>query len=303
MNIKQFRAFREVMLTGSVSKAATNLFRTQPAISSQLTSLEKEIEIKLFERRDGRLHPTPEAEYLLTQSSEILDKLDNIEENLARIRNLETGRINIVAMLGPSIFFLPQLICEFVKERDHVDVSLFSHSSFQAQQLLSAQRYDVGVVDVIPEHSATQTLINHVKLDYRCVCAVPANDPLAKKTAIYAEDLDGKPLSMLAETHETFKQMKQIFEDKNLVMKKRFETQYFIPQLTFVEQGLACSIIDPLTAESYKSNCINHERIVFLPFFPAIDFSIYLITPSHRPLTILANTFVDCLKKELQTFQ
>ena len=48
MNLKQLSAFREVMLTGSVSEAARNLYRTQPAISSLIASLEQDVGFELF---------------------------------------------------------------------------------------------------------------------------------------------------------------------------------------------------------------------------------------------------------------
>ncbi|RBW48495.1 LysR family transcriptional regulator [Marinobacter sp. F3R11] len=304
MNLKQLRAFREVMVTGSVSKAAENLFRTQPAISAQLAGLEKEVGLKLFERREGRLHPVPEAEYLLSQAVEILDKVDNLQENLTSVKNLNTGRINIVAMIGPSIFFLPNLISKFVKDRKHVDISLFSSSSFQTQQLMSAQRYDVGIVDEgTPDLDSGLSLVDHERLDYHCVCAVPANDPLARREFITARDLDGKPLAMLAETHGIHKEIKRVFEEQGLTMNCRFETQYFLPQLVFVERGLAYAIVDPITVDSYYSNYKSDDRIVFLPFHPSITFSISIITPSHRPLSTLANHFVMYLREELQSFQ
>lgn len=61
MNLKQLRAFREVMLTRSVSEAARSLYRTQPTISALIAGLEDEIGYKLFERRGRRLHPLPET--------------------------------------------------------------------------------------------------------------------------------------------------------------------------------------------------------------------------------------------------
>ena len=303
MNLKQLRAFREVMLTGSVSKAAGNLFRTQPAVSAQLTSLENELGLKLFERRDGRLHPVPEAEYLLAKSIEILDELENVQENLKMVRDLEVGRINLVAMLGTSIFLLPQLISEFVRDRKNIDVSLFTHSSYQTEQLVSAQGYDVGVVDLLAYSKSESSLLAYDILNYKCVCALPADHPLAEKSSITAKDLDSEPLAMLAESHSIYKQVNKIFKQHGVKMNRRFETQYFIPQLTFVEQGLACAIVDPLTVESYRLYRKDQGSIVFLPFTPSVEFSISIVTPSHRSLSTLASSFVSYLKKELQKFQ
>lgn len=303
MNLKQLRAFREVMLSGSVSKAASILCRTQPAISAQLTSLENEVGVKLFNRIEGRLHPVPEAQYLLNKATKILDEIDGIEENLARIRNLDIGRINIVAMTGPSIFFLPHVISDFIRGREKVDISLFSHSSFQTQQLLSAQRYDVGIVDTFPDASAGPALIDYDRIEYDCVCAVSIDDPLAKQDFISVQDLSNKPLAMLHEVHAVSQQLKNTFEQQGLVLHQRFETQYFIPQLTFVEQGLAYAVVDPITVESYHLYRQNNKSIVFLPLLPTIKFTISIITPSHRPLSTLANSFVTYLKDELQKFQ
>ncbi len=299
MNIMQLRVFKEVIVTGSVSKAANNLFRTQPAISSQITSLEAEVGMPLFERRDGRLYPVPEAQFILEEATKILDKIENLESNVERIRNLEIGRINVVAMLSPSIFFLPQLISQFVKEREHVDVSLFSHSSQQVQQLVSAQRYDVGIADFLPTENTGSSLINHERIDYQCVCAVPVDDALAAKSFVTVEDLHNKPLAVLAESHAITKQLSDLFKKQSLTMVKRFETQYFLPQLTFVENGLACAIIDPITVESYRNNCAKQARVVFLPFRPEVTFSIKIVTPSHTPLSTLATTFVAYLREAL----
>lgn len=303
MNVKQLRAFREVMLSGSVSKAAGILCRTQPAVSSQLTSLESEVGIKLFDRFDGRLHPVPEAQYLLDKATKILDEIDNIEENLSRMRNLEVGSINIVAMTGPSVFFLPQLISDFVSSREKVNVSLFSHSSFQTQQLLSAQRYDVGIIDTLPDMSSGPSLIEYDSVDYSCVCAVPMDDPLAVQDFISVEDLNAKPLAMLSESHSVSQQLKDNFVQQGVELNRRFETQYFIPQLTFVEQGLAYAVVDPLTVKSYHLYRQESKRVIFRPFFPKIMFTASIITPYHRPLSTLANSFAVYLKEELKKFQ
>ena len=300
MNIKQLRAFREVMLTGSVSEAARNLHRTQPAVSSQIAGLEDEIGLKLFIRRDGRLHPVPEAQYLLAESGEILERLDNVKQTLGDLRNLESGNIRIVAMPGPSVFLLPQLVSQFVRDREDVNVTLISRSSFQVQQLVSAQQYDVGLADMMPGLDTTSSLLSHETINFRCVCAVPSDDPLAQKGTITPQDLDGKPLAMLFDDHPMHTQIRAIFEQHNLFFNQRFETQYFIPSLTFVEQRQAFAIVDPLSVESYHLYCGDHCNITFLPFSAAVNFSVSIVTPLHRPLSNLAVAFTDYLKTELQ---
>ena len=148
MNLKQLSAFREVMLTGSVTQAARNLLRTQPAISAQIAGLEEEVGLKLFERRGGRLHPVPEAHYLLEEASAIIDRLNDADRTMRSIRDLDQGTLKIVSMPGPSVFLLPDLIAKFVQHRDQVKVSLISRSSVQVRNLIAVQKYDVGLADL-----------------------------------------------------------------------------------------------------------------------------------------------------------
>lgn len=303
MNLKQLVAFREVMHTGSISEAARNLYRTQPAVSSQISNLERDIGLKLFIRRDGRLKPTPEAEFLLAEAEDILIRLNEVRQTLARVRNLEQGSIHIVSMPGPSVFLLPDLVCQFVESRPGIDISLISRSSFQVQQLLSAQRYDIGVADIDEGLDMSSSLVNQEQLHYQCYCAIPKAHPLAEKSKISAKDLDAEPMAVLTEEHSTYQQLKGIFKERQLRLNRRFETQYFIPLLTFVEQGLACAIVDPLTMHSYQLYRQNQGSLVFRPFSPTIQFSLCLLTPTHRPLSNVATEFSLFLKEQLTQLQ
>ncbi len=77
MDLRKLEAFREVMLTGSVTEAARNMGRTQPAVSNLIAGLENCVGYKLFERRGGRLHPVPEAHFLLAEAAPSLKKSAN----------------------------------------------------------------------------------------------------------------------------------------------------------------------------------------------------------------------------------
>ena len=64
MNIRQIKAFHATIVFGSVSKAASSLGLTQPAVSKLLKNLEETVNYQLFDRVNGRVNPTPEARYL-----------------------------------------------------------------------------------------------------------------------------------------------------------------------------------------------------------------------------------------------
>ncbi len=298
MNIIQLQAFCEVIRTGSVSEAARNLFRTQPAISASISSLEKNLGHQLFSRIGGRLQPVPEALYLYEEAKEILNRLNQVEQTLKSVRNLESGTIRIVAMPGPSTFLLPDYIGQFVENRDKVKVTLITRNSLQVQQLVSVQQYDVGLADLGVIGSFQSPLIQYHTIRLECVCAIAANDPLAQKKKITARDLAGKPLATLFSDHPSYIQTKAGFDKLQVPFTPRFETQYFIPLLTFVERGLAYSIVDPWSAESYKKYSPNRSAVVFKPYRPAVVFEAAIMTPIHKPLSLITEAFVKHLQEQ-----
>lgn len=95
MNLRQLRAFQEVMLTGSMTEAARNMGRTQPAVSALIVGLEGTVGYQLFERRGGRLHPVPEAHFLLTEARSILDRVGRLRETMQGVGALHAGHLRI----------------------------------------------------------------------------------------------------------------------------------------------------------------------------------------------------------------
>ena len=300
MNLKQLRAFREVMLTGSVSEAARNLYRTQPAISSLIANLEEDLNCELFSRRGGRLHPVPEAHYLFEGTSDLLGRLNTLERNMKSLRDLEQGEISVVAMPGPSVFVLPELISRFAESRSGVRVNLITRSSPQVLDLLATQQHDVGLADMLAAATPDSALVNHETFRFGCLCAMRNDDPLSNLSEITAEDLDGRPIAALQTEHESYIRTEAAFREAGCDFNLRFQTQYFIPLFTFVEAGQAYSIVDPLSAEAYKIYRKDNAQLTFRPFRPTISFLVSIMTPAHRPLSNLAKAFSQALHDEVR---
>lgn len=300
MNLKQLRAFREVMLTGSISEAARNLYRTQPAISSLIANLEDDLNCDLFIRRGGRLHPVPEAHYLLEESASLLNQLDAVERNMRSLRDLEQGEISIVSMPGPSVFLLPGLISRFIESRTGVRVTLTTRTSATVQQLLATQQYDVGLGDFGLMKVPESALVAHEIIHCECMCAMPVDDPLADRDVITVTDLDGEPIAALHTEHETYTYTESAFREAGCAFNVRFQAQFYIPLFTFVEAGQGYSIIDPLSAESYKAYRKDDARIVFKPFRPVVPLVVSIMTPAHRSLSRLASAFARALRDEVR---
>ena len=299
MNLKQMRAFQEVMLTGSVSQTARNLNRTQPSISAAISNLEMDLGMKLFDRRGGRLHPVPEARYLFEECTELLTRVESISQNMRRITATESGQLRIASMPGPSVYFIPEIISQYAKSRADVRATLVSRSTEAVIQLLGAQQYDIGIADHHPNLSSESGLIDVQVMRFSCLCAVPSQSDLASEKIISVHHLKDQPIGTLIEEHPVSQQLRAVFQAAGDPMNVVFSTQYFIPLLTYVENGLACAIVDPISARSYSlSKGGSDMGVVFKPFQPEIVFELAVLRPNHRPMSLLARDFTEVLIRE-----
>lgn len=296
MKLRQLEAFREVMLTGSVTEAARNMGRTQPAVSALIAGLESSVGYPLFERRKGRLHPVPEAHYLLDQSATILDDLGKLSHNMRAVGRLQEGHLNIACLPVFSTIMLPRLISSFVKDRGNVSVSLVSQSSERVYERLASQQFDVGIA----EATTHSPLVTEVETSMDCLCAVAADSDLARQQILTPHDLVGLPMTTFIDGHFIRRQVENAFFRERLDLTIRFEMQNAASQFAFVEDGLAWAIVSPMSVYYYKQSELNQPRIVFIPFRPSIVYRIAVLTPAHTPVSRLARAFSDILVDEVR---
>lgn len=300
MKLHQLRAFQEIMLTGSVSEAARKLNRTQPSVSASIASLENDLEMKLFERRNGRLVAVPEAHYLLSESSELLDRVDTLKRNMRGLKSVTSGHLDMVSMPGPAVFWLPNIIAEFTAEKPDVSCELISRSSDRVYQQITAQQYDLGLADYFQDQIAENKLIKASTFSFNCLCAVHKDTPLAAQDEVTVTDLIERPLATLFPEHEIPRNINACFARHDAKPNIRFRAQYFLPLLTFVERGLACSIVDPLAAASHKLYRGEESSICFRPFTPQVRYRVSVVRPVHKTSSRISETFLKDLELRLE---
>lgn len=293
------KAFNALMLTGSVSEAARNLHRTQPAVSAQIAGLESALGMKLFERKSGRLHPVPEAYYLHEECTELLHRMDSIRNNMRGIKVLDRGILRIASMPGPSVVLMPSLIASHLGAHNNARNTLISRSSDAVYELVAAQQFDIGLADYKQGAIQQSSLLKQTVYEFECVCAVPGNGELADKPLITPQDLSAKPFAMLYAEHPTHQSTVAAFAEYRAQLDCRFITQYFIPLLTYVRQGLVNALVDPLTVEAYRLLNEGGEDVLFKPFEPVVGFSVAVLVPAHRPASLLAQSFQHYLHEAL----
>jgi len=298
LSIRQLQTFSEIMRTGSVSAASRALNRTQPSVSAVLAKLEIEMGFELFERRRGRLVPKPEAHFLFEEVAQILDRISRTTQTMREIGDLDRGRLKIASMPGASLFLLPNMVTNFVKDRPAVTASIMTRSSIKIYEWIASQQYDIGLAEM-PLHKSG---MNIQPIFLECVCALRKDDPLAAKPYLTPHDLDNAPMAALYPEHFTHQDARRVFEEAGKRLNIRFEMSIFIPGMTLVEQGVAYSLVDQISAASYHHLRGKDAQLTFRPFRPRLPFDITVLTPAHRPPSQLAEAFCKGIDQEVKQF-
>ena len=185
----------EVANTRSISKAAKNLYTSQPNLSRAIKALESDLKIKLFKRSSKGLEITIDGEEFLLYAKNALTQIKKIE-SIYESRNEKKLRLTVCV---PRASYFSYAFAEFAKgldEESRAEVSYKETNSMRAILNVVNEEYDLGVVRYQGAFEKYfNTLFDEKKLNYEVlneftyVMAVSKNNPLATKEVIVAEDL------------------------------------------------------------------------------------------------------------------
>ncbi|MCT7823871.1 MAG: LysR family transcriptional regulator [Lactobacillus crispatus] len=187
----------------NMTRAAQKLLVSQPALSRQIADLEDELGVKLFNRQPRHLTLTPAGQYLYEQAKEILTLASKTKSNLQSSAVI-SGDLTIAAGESFAMQRLMNIVSNIIRDYPTVKIHILSGDYEFAER-----RLDTGAVDF-------DVIIGNLPLDNYASLQLPEkdtwgvlmtkDDPLAKKSAITAEDLVGRNVlnSQQAENRKYF---------------------------------------------------------------------------------------------------
>lgn len=285
MKFKQIEAFRVVMLTRSMTVAATELHTTQPNVSRFISQLEAETGLHLFERKSGRIVPTAEAEALYSEVQRTFLGMDALEDSVRLIRRLGTGTLRIGAVPSIAMSVMPKVIHAFRQRYPDTPVSIHTNDSPTIAKWTATRYCDLGLVSYLVD---TPGVRSRLWAREDGVCIVPTRHRLAKKRAIAARDLDDEPFISLTQGDGT-----RVAVDAAFVPDRRkltLDTPYAGTICRMVAIGLGISVVNPLVLRN-----LNLPGIKALPFTPTVPFSRFILVAQQHTESALMAAFLECL--------
>jgi DNA-binding transcriptional LysR family regulator len=291
MELRQLEAFVKVVELQSFSKAAKNLFLTQPTISSHIVSLEKELNVKLIDRTTKNVKTTSAGEKLYEYAKEILEiKEDLYQEFGAKSQTDES--IVIAGSTIPSQYILPELISAFKKQNENIYFSINHGDSQYVIDEILKHKVDIGFVGVrdensklnfIPFYEDKLVIITPNETHYKGLLEKPNTlNNLLKEPIILREKGSGT-----LKSSERFLESKKI-EGSKLNVVARINDQEIIKRS--VSKGMGISIMSKKSAQDFAE---EGKVLMYEPKGEAICRNLYIVFEKRKRFSRLEKSFIE----------
>lgn len=156
MNLKQLEAFVAIADEGSFSRAAKSLFLTQPTVSAHISSLEQELNVRLFVRNTKEVNLSEDGKVLYSYAKQMVSLQKQIERVFDKTRKEGSHCLRIAASSVPAQYLLPQILAQFSEKYPEEQFKLMETDSAKVVEQVVNYNVDIGFTGTVFEKKHCQ---------------------------------------------------------------------------------------------------------------------------------------------------
>ncbi|MEL6470144.1 MAG: LysR substrate-binding domain-containing protein [Cyanobacteria bacterium J06623_4] len=289
--LHQLKVFEATARHGSFTRAAEELYLTQPTVSIQVKQLTKAVGLPLFEQIGKRLYLTEAGQKLLDTCQEIFSGLEKFEMSVADLKGMKQGQLKL-AVITTAKYFVPRLLGPFCQRYPGIDISLKVTNHQRLQESMAANEDDLYIISQSPSQPDLKI---HPFLENPLIVLAPTGHPLAKKKNIPIEMLNNQPFIMREPGSGTRKAVEKLFSEKDIKVKVSLELGSNEAIKQAIAGGLGISVLSQHTIISEGTT--GEFAILDVQGFP-IERHWYVANLAGKQLSVVAETFLQFLLEE-----
>lgn len=277
---------------GSFTRAAEELFLTQPTVSMQIKQLTKSVGLPLFEQVGKRLYLTEAGRELFATCRQIFETISQFEMKVADLKGLKRGQLRL-AVITTAKYFIPRLLGPFCQLYPGIDISLQVTNHEGILERMVGNQDDLYIMSQVPEHldvSYQPFLSNPL------VVLAPINHPLAGETNIPIQRLAEEPFIMREPGSGTRRAVQKLFDEHGVTVKVKLELGSNEAIKHAIAGGLGISVLS-------RHTLIENKDLTVLDVenFPILR-NWYMVYPTGKQLSIVARTYFEYLLESAKQF-
>ncbi|MEO3704912.1 LysR family transcriptional regulator [Trichormus azollae] len=284
--LHQLKVFEAAARHGSFTRAAEELFLTQPTVSMQIKQLTKSVGLPLFEQVGKRLFLTEAGRELFATCRQIFDTISKFEMTVADLKGLKQGQLRL-AVITTAKYIIPRLLGQFCQLYPGIDISLQVTNHERILERMIANMDDLYIMSQVPDHVDVSF---EAFLENPLVVFAPVNHPLAQEKNIPIERLANEPFIMREPGSGTRRAVQSLLDEHGIKVKVKLELGSNEAIKQAIAGGLGISVLSRHTLLTDA----QEFSILDLQHFP-IKRTWYIAHPAGKQLSIVARTYYQYL--------
>lgn len=295
ITLRQLKVFERVARRLSFTRAAEELFLTQPAVSMQIKQFEESVGLPLFERLGKKIYLTRAGEELYRLSRTISQQLEEAEALVEELKGTEGGRL-LVAVANTVHYFGIRLLAEFCRRHPKVRVSFKVTNRKGLLRQLEDNESDIVLMGQPPDDDSLEA---DAFLDNPVVVIAPVNHPLAGRDSIALDELRSETFIMREQGSGTRNSVERFLAERGVQLNVTMDMNTNDAIKQGVEEGLGLGIVSIHTLERELED--GHLAVLNVESFPIMR-KWYVVHRAGKRLSAVAREFADFVKNESPQF-
>ena len=280
------------------SRAAANLFITQPTLSQQVKKLESELGFPIFQRSTRNVTLTSYGELFVARAQHVVDEFEEFQRWTTQVRGEKNTRLSF----GTSALTAPHAsacIPDFLVQFPDVQFSHTEQWDPALIQMVKDEELDIALVG-LPRNDVDRAGLRIFPIQEEHVCVVMSSShPLHDRESVTLEDLEQEQILVTSNQSGLTRLMKNEFASQGLNPNFMFNLISIEARLSMVGKGAVTFVMNK------QFEWYNQKNLSVIPIEPKIHRTLALIAPAHRDITMVEKTFIQIIKdgvaKRLET--
>lgn len=287
VTLRQLQVFEAIARLGSFTRAAQELFLTQPTVSMQIKKLSDAVRVPLFEHIGRHVQLTDAGSELYDSCRRIFDTLANLEMKLADLKGMKRGRLRL-GVITTAKYFAPEILGEFSQIYPGIEVSLKVTNRDSIIERMQDNEDDLYVMGQAP--SSELEVEAYLFAPNPLVVMAPRKHPLVGEKNIPLKRIAEEPFILREPGSGIRDATLRMFDAHKLRPKVRMELGSNEAIKHAIVGGLGISVLSlhTLTLEGID----GPVAILDVVGFPILR-QWYLVHPKGKELSLVARTFLD----------
>jgi LysR family hydrogen peroxide-inducible transcriptional activator len=297
MTLTELRYIVAVAREKHFGRAAEACFVSQPTLSVAIKKLEEELDVKLFERGGSEVSVTPLGEEIVRQAQAVIEQAAAIKEIAKRGKDPLSGplRLGIIYTIGP--YLLPELVKQAIALTPQMPLMLQENFTVKLLEMLRTGELDCAI---LAEPFPDQGLALAPLYDEPFVIALPTAHPLARRTAIGAEELKRETMLLLGTGHCFRDHVLEVcpefarFSSGGEGIRKSFEGSSLETIKHMVASGMGLTVVPQLSVPKEPQ-----QHVTYVPFTDPVPSRRVVLAwrrsfPRYEAIAALRNAVYAC---------